>query len=216
MNARQIRALTRRGYTGRRAPGLDTPVASAVRKPCGGSEAPVTPLLEAPASPRSSARSTRCLASELPAGVQLSEGRGNPLDGGRNSKRLPLFSRDSCLTQQLRQESGADVAAVRIRDGQSKATSLHELVLAARIRSGEAQPAQADNQFASFDGAEVRHQAGTSTSLTVRFMPSNTGTGRLREMRNSSQSSSVLANSSRQASSVSACASTPSKPGISP
>ena len=73
MNASQIRALTRRGYTGRRAPGL--------------------------------------------------KAGGNPLGRGRNSKLFPLFSRDSCLAQQLRQESGADVAAVRVRDGKSKAVS---------------------------------------------------------------------------------------------
>lgn len=65
-------------------------------------------------------------------------------------------------------------------------------------------------------GTRVGHQVGTSTSRMVRFSPSTTGTDKLRERRKISQSSRVLANSSRQVSSVPACARTPSNPGILP
>ena len=125
------------------------------------------------------------------------------------SERLPLLSRDPGLTQHFGQQVWPDVASVRIRNGHGYASPLHEFVSSASVRPAVTQPPEAGGQLPPFDGAESRHQAKAGDSLTVRSNPSTTGMGSCREIRNSSQSSSVPASSPRQASNVSACARTP-------
>src|ERR1039458_2747824 len=132
------------------------------------------------------------------------------------SERFPLVACDPGLTQHFGQQVWPDVAFVRILNGHGNISSLHELMSATGERPAVTQSAKAGDQFPPLDGAEGRHQGKGGSSWTKRPNPSTTGMGSCRERQNSSQSSSVPASSPRQASNVSACASTPWKPGISP
>src|SRR5439155_14236740 len=122
-------------------------------------------------------------------------------------------TRDSSFAQDPREQIAADVRRVGIWDAHRRRSPDHDLMPRAHERALEAELRQTANEVNPTDRADRRHY---TASLTLRSIPFATGKVMFLRSRIRIQSSRTSLNSSRQASSVSALAQTPWKPGIRP
>ena len=88
---------------------------------------------------------------------------------------VPIILVNSGLAQYPAKEFFSDVSLMRVGNSDSDIALNHELMLAARVGTGETQLPEESDEIFSLDRSKRRHHA---TSLTKISIPSMAGNGR--------------------------------------